>query len=744
MAKDFLSNNKKFNLYNPDPVIFDYFEKKKTVKDFNNGNEADFGRTFGPIHIDENFDGWITDMTLRVELPALLTEAERDGIIGSDTVTAAVDINGQTPPDPQYLNWVDNIGHALIESITLSAFGKEIITKKTDYGLWLDIYNELHDQNSEEWNTLGKFAATPTLHKFKIHDSVIYIPLHFWFSKNNESAFPHFLVNKSNNIREMCLSISIKTRPLKNLIVSSGSVSYSEYKDKKIKSIQIIYDSIRANNNNGDSQLKNTIDSLYDSYKNINTPYRVYFDNFAMEHKAVDSNNEIICRDILTDGPVKFVYFVFRKDDRIADPDTTESADQAVIDTIPGTTGYFTVNTNTANTDLNPNDIFKYSSDDPGPWDTHDAFHYLTIHVDNDDKQWVTSNPKLDPIYYRRVVSLNTHGQVPQKHIYLVDFSNNKHKVDSETKINGYLNNNNNKKRSLKLEFDTPEANATVTLIYVMINFFNVFVDSNNKLKAINNWGEKLPDNMTPTIFNDLKSSNSMNGTDGMFASKVWYNNGISTTILGLNPQWNQNFGKFGTGKISTTKDILTEPNIALKLAISLEGIANQNFIPTKLQANSVFGELGEKGSDIIDINKGDILPVKNNCIVRFNKNKQNNNLSKNMISVDLEGYNHKSLFVFNNNNIISKNFFQIDILNTGLRFTDIAFECFLTGNNNNQISKKTIVKNVYNKIRLMNSNRNDINILPGSYIYMERISDSLIVKMFIQSSGELITPIIG
>jgi len=728
MAKDFLSNNKKFNLYNPEPVIFDYFEKKKTVKEFNNGNDADFGRTFGPIHIDENFDGWITDMTLRVELPALLTEAERDAVVVAQ--------------DPQYLNWVDNIGHALIESITLSAFGKEIITKKTDYGLWLDIYNELHDQNSEEWNTIGKVSATPTLQKFKIHPSVIYVPLHFWFSKNNESAFPHFLVNKSNNIREMCLSISIKTRPIKNLVVTSGSVSYSTFKDKKIKSIQIIYDSIRANNNNGDSQLKNTIDSLYDSYKNINTPYRVYFDNFAMEHKPVE-NNEIICRDVLTDGPVKFVYFVFRKDARIADPDTTETADPLVIPNIPGTTGLFTVYTN-SDTDLNPNDIFKYSSDVPGPWDTHDGFNYLTVHVDNDDKQWVTSNPKLDAIYYRRVVTLTSHGQVPKKHIYLIDFSNNKHKTDSETKINGYLNNNNNKKRSLKLEFDTPQTDSTVTLIYVMINFFNVFVDSNNKLKAINNWGEKLPDNMTPTIFNDLKSSNSMNGTDGMFASKVWYNNGISTTILGLNPQWNQNFGKFGTGKISNTKDILTEPNIALKLAISLEGIANQNFIPTKLQANSVFGELGEKGNDIIDINKGDILPVKNNSIVRFNKNKQNNNLSKNMISVDLEGYNHKSLFVFNNNTIISKNFFQIDILNTGLRFTDVAFECFLTGNNNNQISKKTIVKNVYNKIRLMNSNRSDINILPGSFIYLERISDSLIVKMFIQSSGELIIPIIG
>jgi hypothetical protein len=738
MAKDFLSNNKKFNLYNPDPVIFDYFEKKKTVKEFNNGNEADFGRTFGPIHIDENFDGWITDMVLRVELPALLTEDENAAMltaIGNDSINGV-----QGAPVPTYLNWVDNIGHALIESITLSAFGKEIITKKTDYGLWLDIYNELHDQNSEEWNTIGKVSATPTLHITKIHPSIIYVPLHFWFSKNNESAFPHFLVNKSNNIREMCLSISIKTRPLKNLIVTSGSVSYSTYKDRKIKSIQIIYDSIRANNNNGDSQLKNTIDSLYDSYKNINTPYRVYFDNFAMEHKPVE-NNEIICRDVLTDGPVKFIYFVFRKNARIADPDTSENTDPNLVN--GSTTGLFTVKTN-SDAELNPNDIFKYSSDDPGPWDTHDGFNYLTVHVDNDDKQWVTSNPKLDAIYYRRVVTLTSHGQVPQKHIYVIDFSNNKHKTDSETKINGYLNNNNNKKRSLKLEFDTPETDSTVTLIYVMINFFNVFVDSNNKLKAINNWGEKLPDNMTPTIFNDLKSSNSMNGTDGMFASKIWYNNGISTTILGLNPQWNQNFGKFGTGKISTTKDILTEPNIALKLAISLEGIANQNFIPTKLQANSVFGELGEKGNDIIDINKGDILPVKNNSIVRFNKNKQNNNLSKNMISVDLEGYNHKSLFIFNNNTIISKNFFQIDILNTGLRFTDVAFECFLTGNNNNQISKKTIVKNVYNKIRLMNSNRSDINILPGSFIYLERISDSLIVKMFVQSSGELITPIIG
>ena len=532
----------------------------------------------------------------------------------------------------------------------------------------------------------------------------------------------------------MCLSFTVKTRPLSQLVVSSGALTYNSYKDLKITSIQTIYESIRANNNNGDLQLQNTIENLYDSYRNKNTPYRVYFDNLKMDYKPMEKT--ITCKDILTDGPVKFVYFVVRNNDRIAVPDTSEPT----VENEPR----FKVEVNINDEDDNPNDIFKYRQKEASIWGTHDNFDYLTVVIDNDDKQWVTSNPRLDPIYYRRVITLATHGHVPKKHIYLVDFSNSKMHKDKELDINGYLNNNNNKSRTITFKFESPATNSTISLFYVMINYFNVHVDENNKLKVKNNWGDQLPSNMTPTIFNDLNSSNSMNGTDGMFASKLWYNNGISTTILGLNPQWNQNFGKFGEGKTASSKDRMTEPNIALKLAISLEGIANQNYPTTTLQSNTVFGDMGQTGTDMIDIKKGALSLINTNTIIRFNKNNQNNNLANTILSIDLQGYNHKSLFVFTGNLLPSNSFFQFNILNSDLKFTHVAFECFLTGNNNTEISKKTIDKKQYNKIRLMNTKSSDVEILAGSYIYFERVSDNLIVKMFLQSSGPLLSPILG
>ena len=127
-----------------------------------------------------------------------------------------------------------------------------------------------------------------------------------------------------------------------------------------------------------------------------------------------------------------------------------------------------------------------------------------------------------------------------------------------------------------------------------------------------------------------------------------------------------------------------------------------------------------------------------------LSKNNQNNNLANTILSIDLQGYNHKSLFVFTGNLLPSNSFFQFNILNSDLKFTHVAFECFLTGNNNTEISKKTIDKKQYNKIRLMNTKSSDVEILAGSYIYFERVSDNLIVKMFLQSSGPLLSPILG
>ena len=146
-AKDFLLNNKKINLYNPDTNVFDYFEKKKTVLNLFTGDSSNRG--FNKIYskdLDEEFDGWITDMVLRIEIPKL---------INTD------------PGDGGYLNWVDNIGHALIEYIELKAFGQTILDKQIPYGLWLDIYNELHDVNNEEWDIIGKNASVDSLKVYK-------------------------------------------------------------------------------------------------------------------------------------------------------------------------------------------------------------------------------------------------------------------------------------------------------------------------------------------------------------------------------------------------------------------------------------------------------------------------------------------------------------------------------------------------------------------------------------------------
>ena len=49
-----------------------------------------------------------------------------------------------------YINWVDSIGHALIEELTFKIGGKSIYDS-FPYGLWLDIYNELNDPTMKEW-----------------------------------------------------------------------------------------------------------------------------------------------------------------------------------------------------------------------------------------------------------------------------------------------------------------------------------------------------------------------------------------------------------------------------------------------------------------------------------------------------------------------------------------------------------------------------------------------------------------
>ena len=109
----------------------------------------------------------------------------------------------------RYLNWTNNTGHALIKECEIEIGGK-IIEKHTSK--WLDIYNEFYDHEEKEWTGLNKHAARDLYLKGGSPDQIsqilkLYIPLNFWFTKNNGLALPIVSLSKHDvklniNLRE--------------------------------------------------------------------------------------------------------------------------------------------------------------------------------------------------------------------------------------------------------------------------------------------------------------------------------------------------------------------------------------------------------------------------------------------------------------------------------------------------------------------------------------------------------------
>ena len=74
--------------------------------------------------------------------------------------------------------YVNGVGYSIIKSVSLDIGG--LIIDKLDY-TWLDIYNELYDQKSDD--LIGKFNTDISLQE-NSNSKKLYIPLKFWFTKN--------------------------------------------------------------------------------------------------------------------------------------------------------------------------------------------------------------------------------------------------------------------------------------------------------------------------------------------------------------------------------------------------------------------------------------------------------------------------------------------------------------------------------------------------------------------------------
>ena len=80
--------------------------------------------------------------------------------------------------------YINGVGYSIIKSVSLDIGG--LIIDKLDY-TWLDIYNELYDQKSDD--LIGKFNTDISLQE-NSNSKKLYIPLKFWFTKNPGLSIP--------------------------------------------------------------------------------------------------------------------------------------------------------------------------------------------------------------------------------------------------------------------------------------------------------------------------------------------------------------------------------------------------------------------------------------------------------------------------------------------------------------------------------------------------------------------------
>jgi hypothetical protein len=129
-------------------------------------------------HVTRNGD-LITKMYLRVEVPEVCV---REGL-------------SETELQRTQFAWVRRLGHALIESVELEIGGSRI---DKQYGNWFTIWYELcHETGHEEGyaKMIGDVPemvelSTPAANGRLKDKYTLYIPMQFWFCRNNGLALP--------------------------------------------------------------------------------------------------------------------------------------------------------------------------------------------------------------------------------------------------------------------------------------------------------------------------------------------------------------------------------------------------------------------------------------------------------------------------------------------------------------------------------------------------------------------------
>ena len=154
---------------NPSVTFFKSIYKKHTNFSFESVQQSivgdqNFGKSLN-CKLDRKGD-LLSGITLEIDLPLIESENQ--------------EIEGTT----KYLEWIDSIGHYIIDEVSIN-IGEQEIDKH--YGEWMEIWNEL--TLNEEHSSGYKQMVGKTGTRIKDKTTLI-IPLQFWFCRNIGSALP--------------------------------------------------------------------------------------------------------------------------------------------------------------------------------------------------------------------------------------------------------------------------------------------------------------------------------------------------------------------------------------------------------------------------------------------------------------------------------------------------------------------------------------------------------------------------
>lgn len=280
-----------------------------------------------------------------------------------------------TSNNSTYNNWVNNIGYALFEKITLEIGGQVI---DTHYGEYYDILSEFEDHQNTNYFLTGKYLNNRALEFNNNKSTNYYIPLKFWFCQNIGSALPIIALQNTD------IKLKIKLRKLESLILTDGS-NVSVSTKLKPSNLEIYTDYIFLDQ--------------YERLKFAQSSHQYLINQVQrIKQNKLSTGTNNITMDL--NFPVKELFWVFRHKSRALETTTPLL--------------------NLENSDINGNDWFNYSSNVENTnlgVGTYDVFSKANIMFDGHDRFSL-----MDADYFRTFVPYTYRKIIPNKFIYCYSF----------------------------------------------------------------------------------------------------------------------------------------------------------------------------------------------------------------------------------------------------------------------------------------------------------------------------------